>query len=218
MRSIRIHSGLICTLLLSIASFSANAFDNIVVVGLFKDRVVLRIDGKQKLMHVGETSSEGITLISANSREAVIEYENERRTLTLGSHIGNRYREPVKQRTVTIAPDTDGMYRVNGSINEFQVQFIVDTGATQIAMNQHQAKRMGIDYKMQGEKSQASTAAGIVTVYLVNLKKVRVGEIELQDVQGSVHDGDFPSSILLGNSFLGQVDINREGAIMLLQK
>ncbi len=110
------------------------------------------------------------------------------------------------------------MYWVNGAINDFQVKFVVDTGATLISMNRHQARRIGLNYKMEGKKSVSSTASGLTRIYLVNLKKVKVGDIELNDVPGSVHDGDYPEFILLGNSFLSKVSLKREGAILQLQK
>lgn len=199
-------------------SYGAHAFDNIVVVGLFKDKAVIQIDGKRRLLAVGETSPEGVTVISANSREAVIEFNDTRKTLTLGSHIGSRFQSPTGKRVVTIAPDAGGLYWTNGSINDFQVKFIVDTGASMISMNKHEAKRIGLNYKMEGKQSVSSTASGISKIYLINLKKVKVGDIELRDVNGSVHDGDFPEFILLGNSFLSKVNLQREGGLLRLEK
>ena len=110
------------------------------------------------------------------------------------------------------------MYLVNGSINDFQVRFVVDTGATLISMNKHQAKRIGIEYKMDGEKSLINTASGLDVIYIVDLKKVKVDDIEVNNIKGAVHDGDFPKIILLGNTFLNQIDINRNGKLLQLQK
>ena len=110
------------------------------------------------------------------------------------------------------------MYEVNGSINEFQVKFLVDTGATSISMNSNQARRIGIDYKMEGREGLSETASGLSKIYIVNLKTVMVGGIKIHDVQASVHDGDFPRIILLGNTFLGRVKMIREGEMLKLEE
>jgi aspartyl protease family protein len=187
------------------------------VVGLFRDRAVVMIDGRQRVLKAGETSPEGVALVSATSHEAVIEVGGRRETLTLGTHIGSTYEDVAPGTTVTIAPDDDGMYRVAGSINGFQVDFLVDTGASFISMNRHQASRLGLDYRLRGQQSQALTASGTTTVWLMELDRVRVGDIELSRVPGAVHDGDYPVEILLGNSFLGRVDMQREGRLLQLR-
>ena len=191
------------------------AAGKITIFGLFKDKAVVLIDGKQHVLTVGDTGPEGIKLISASSQEAVLEMNGVQQTYSLGAEISGSFTGPDAGETVTIAPDNTGTYQINGSINGFQVSFVVDTGATFVAMNKHQAKRIGLDYKMQGVESISETASGYAKMYLVKLKEVKVGNITLHDVDGAVHDGDFPSVILLGNSFLGKVNMNREG--MLLQ-
>lgn len=194
------------------------AVEKITVVGLFQDKAVVKIDGKQHVLAAGQTSPEGVKLISSNSREAILEIDGEQQSYGLGTHISSTYAEPVAGKTVTIAPDGSGMYEVNGSINGFQVNFLVDTGATFISMNKHHAKRIGLNYKLEGREGVSETASGYSKMYMVNLKKVRVGDIELSDVQGSVHDSDFPAVILLGNSFLSKVNLSREGALLHLGK
>jgi len=207
-----------CTIFLFTFIYTCYAVDKIVIIGLFKDKVIIKLDGKQRLLASGETSPEGVTLISANSREAVLEINGVRDHYNIGAHIGSRFRGPTGQKTVSIAADSQGMYWVNGSINDFQVKFIVDTGATLISMNKHQARRIGLDYKMEGKKSLTSTASGLDKVYLIKLKKVKIGDIVLHDIMSAVHDSDFPEAVLLGNSFLGRVDLKREGGLMQLQK
>jgi aspartyl protease family protein len=194
------------------------AVEKITVVGLFKDKAIVTIDGKQCILSPGKTSPEGIKLISANSREAVLEINGRQETYSLGTHISGEFTPPASGTTVTIAPDSTGMYEVNGSINGFQVKFVVDTGATLISMNKHHANRIGLNYKMEGEESLSETASGFAKIYLIKLKEVRVGDIVLNDVQGSVHDDEFPSVILLGNSFLNKVNLNRDGALLQLEK
>ena len=194
------------------------AVEKIRVIGLFTDKAIVEIDGKQHVLSAGNTSPEGVKLVSANSREAVLEVDGKQDTYTLGTHIASNYSGPPDTASVTIAPNASGMYEVNGSINGFQVEFVVDTGATLISMNRHVAKRLGIDYKRRGLPGQSETASGYSDIYLVNLDEVRVGQIKLHDVTASVHDGEFPKVILLGNSFLNQVDMTRDGRVLVLEK
>ena len=208
----------VTAVMLLLVTLPCMAIEKITVLALFTDKAVVRIDGQQRLLKTGETSPEGVTLISANSREAVLEIDGKQETYTLGTQIGTNYSEPAAGTTVTIAPDSMGMYEVNGSINGFQVRFVVDTGATLISMNSGHAKRIGLNYKLEGVESVTETASGLAKSYLVKLDKVRVGDIELRDVPGSVHEGDFPSVILLGNSFLGKVNLTRDGRILQLKK
>ncbi len=206
----------ICLLLL-LFSMPCMAVEKITVIGLFKDKAIVNIDGKQHVLTAGKTSPEGVKLISSNSREAVLEINGKQDTYTLGTHISSEFTPPSPGTTVTIAPDSSGMYEVNGSINGFQVKFVVDTGATLISMNKHNANRIGLNYKLEGQESVAQTASGYSKIYLVNLKEVLVGDIKLHNIQGAVHDDDFPKVILLGNSFLNRVNLSREGSLLQLE-
>lgn len=203
---------------LLISANNVFAIDEINIVGLFRDKAIVELDGIQRILVIGEVSPEGVLLISANSNEAVLEINGARNTYVLGNRISSQFTPPAGQKTVTIAPDNTGMYIVNGSINDFQVKFIVDTGATLISMNKHQARRIGLDYKMDGKQSISYTASGLSKIYIVKLKSVKVGDIELNNIQGAVHDGDFPQVILLGSSFLSRINMQREGKLLKLEQ
>jgi len=205
----------IILILLCIITPCSMAIEKITISGLFKDRAVVIIDGTQRILTIGKSSPEGVKLISASSHEAVLEIDGVQKAYALGGEISSTFTGPAPGETVTIAPDGGGMYLVNGSINGFQVSFVVDTGATLISMNKHQAKRIGLAYKMQGVESVSETAAGYARIYLIKLNEVTVGNITVHDVEAAVHDDEFPTVILLGNSFLGRVNMVREG--MLLQ-
>jgi aspartyl protease family protein len=200
-----------------LACAPAHAVEKLSVKGLFKDTAILVIDGKQRLLRAGQTSPEGVNLLSANSKEAVIEIDGVRSTHRLGTHIGSEFAAP-KSPAVKIWPTARNMYPVVGSINGYPVNFLVDTGATIVSMNSREARRLGIDYAVEGKPSFSQTASGIAKIYLVNLKRVKVGDIELRDVTGAVHEGDFPTVTLLGMSFLGRLDIHREGGVLELRK
>lgn len=210
------RSWLTVAMLLGIG-FPATAADQIVVVGLFKDRAVLEIDGTRRVLAAGERSPEGVLLVSADSDEAILEVDGERRRLALGTHIGGQFSTPEPKAAVQIWPDPTGMYTVSGSINGFAVDFLVDTGATTIAMNGVQARRLGLDYKLDSIEGRTHTASGEVTAYYLTLDRVRIGEIELRDVQAAVIDGEFPREVLLGNSFLNRLEMQRQGQMLELR-
>lgn len=200
-----------------LACAPVSAVEKLSVRGLFKDTAILVIDGKQRLLRAGQTSPEGVKLLSADSKQAVIEIDGVRSSHRLGADIGSGFAAP-ENPTVRIWPTASNMYPVVGSINGLTVDFLVDTGATIVSMNSHQARRLGIDYAVEGTPSFAQTASGIAKVYLVNLKRVKVGEIELRNVKGAVHEGDFPTVTLLGMSFLGRLDMHRQGGVLELRK
>ena len=195
----------------------AGAVEKITVLGLFKDKALVEIDGKRRLLHAGEPSPEGVKLISADSEQAILEVDGQRATYHLGSHIGSNFAAP-ESPTVRIWPTTNKMYEVIGSINGYPVKFLVDTGATFISMNANEARRLGIDYRIVGEEAVSSTASGYAKIYLLQLARVRVGDIQLRNVNAAVHDGDFPEVALLGMSFLSRLDMNREGDVLELRK
>ena len=86
-----------------------------------------------------------------------------------------------------------------------------------VSMGPNDAKRAGIDY-LDGEKTYATTANGVALVYRVQLDKVRVGDIVLYNVAGLVHENINLPVVLLGMSFLGRLNMRREGDMLTLSK
>lgn len=208
---------LLCSALLLVSMQQAAAAPQIVVQGLFRDRAVLSIDGQQRMLKVGQTSPEGVKLLRADSAAAELEVDGERRTVRLGTHVAGTYAPPATKE-VRIWPDGRGMYSTVGSINGMPVRFLVDTGATSIAMNGAEARRLGLAYRLDGRKGHASTASGVVPTYKVKLNVVQVGDIRLRQVDALVIEGEFPEQVLLGMSFLGRLKIENHGAAMLLRQ
>lgn len=193
-------------------SFAAD----IIVLGLFKNKAIVKVDGIQRTLKKGKKSPEGIVLIFADSDMAILEVDGKEQEFKLGRHVSTSYKQK-KLAEAKIMP-TNGMYFTTGFINGQQVNFLVDTGATWIAMNIHQARSLGINFRYTGKRSAVSTANGVVPVYRVILDKVRVGEIELRNVAAGVLEGDSPSEVLLGNSFLNRVEMQRQGQVMFLRQ
>jgi aspartyl protease family protein len=119
---------------------------------------------------------------------------------------------------VTLYPDRGGHFFVDGLVNGTNVRFMVDTGATVVAMSSAVANRIGIDYRKQGRPGMASTPAGYVKTYNITLGTVQVGGITLHNVAGSVIEGNHPREALLGMSFLGHLDMKRDGEKMELSE
>jgi aspartyl protease family protein len=211
MRFIKI-AGILATL----GSLPAAAGD-IMVLGLFKDKAVVSINGKQRSLAPGQISPEGVTLISASSNGAVLEVEGKRRSYPLGSQVNTQLAAP-KHTAVQVYPNPAGMYTTVGSINGLPVNFLLDTGATFIAMNANEAKRLGLSYRLDGQRTVMSTASGMAEAFIVKLAKVKVGEIELRDVDAAVIVGDSPTEVLLGMSFLGKLEIQHKEKVMELRK
>jgi len=180
---------------------------SVVVVGLFKNQAVVEINHQQRLLRVGKTSPEGVKLIAANSKKAVLEIAGIKRTYQLGEHISSSYSSTTAQAEVNLWP-TNGMYLTTGIVNGYTVDFVVDTGASAIALNAETASRVGLDY-LESPKIQIKTASGTEIGYDVTLATVQLGDITLHDVRAMVIDGKEPQRALLGMTFLDQVEMNR---------
>lgn len=189
---------------------------DIIVLGLFKNKAIVEIDGKRRTLKKGKASPEGVILISADSEIAILDIGGEQKEFKLGRHIGTNFKQ--KKQAEAKIMRVNGMYATAGFINGRPVNFLVDTGATWIAMNSHQARSLGINFRYIGKRAHVSTANGVVPIYRITLAKVRVGEIELTNVAAGVLEGNSPSEVLLGNSFLNRVEMQRQGQVMLLKQ
>ncbi|MDX2457762.1 MAG: TIGR02281 family clan AA aspartic protease [Gammaproteobacteria bacterium] len=187
------------------------------VVGLFSGRAVLLVDGQQRLLKPGQTSPEGVKLISATSAEAVLLIDGQEVTARLDGRVSARKRT-AEVNEVQVWRDTAGMYTTVGSINGLPVSFLVDTGATAVAMNANQARRLGIDYRVIGQQSVVTTASGVEHAWAVTLATVKVGDLEIHNVDAVVLEGAYPATTLLGMSYLGRLEINNDGRLMTLRK
>jgi clan AA aspartic protease (TIGR02281 family) len=118
------------------------------------------------------------------------------------------------KQSVMLAADSRGHFITEGAINGMPVRFLVDTGASSIALPAAEAQRLGIDYR-KGERGYSQTANGAVPVYVVRLDRVSLGAIEINGVEAIVIEKGL-SVTLLGMSFLNRVDMRRDGETMTL--
>lgn len=195
------------------------AVDSLSLHALFKDKAIVIVDGARRVLKTGESSPEGIKLVGTDTREetATVEVDGQVQVLTLGM-VRSGFAAPGKAR-ITLYAQGGGHFFADGLINDAPIRFMVDTGATTIALSSVAATRIGLDYRRLGKPGAANTAGGIVRTYNLKLGKVQIGEITLFNVDAGVIEGSFPSEPLLGMSFLGQLDMRRESDRMeLLQR
>ena len=198
---------------------SAQAIEKLEVQGLFSNKAVLMVDGKRHILAVGQTSPEGVKVISANSRGAVLEVDGKQKQYNLGNATVSTSFSKRKSQKETIYVNSGGMFMTFGNINGRSVRFLVDTGASAVSMNVDQAKHLGIRYDKIGTPAGVSTASGFVNAYRLRLKSVTVGNITEKNVEAFVIDGNHPGPILLGMTFLGRLSVEHSGnAMTLLQK
>ena len=183
---------------------------------LAQGSAILIIDGTQRMLREGNRSPEGVLLVSADGKQAVLEIEGKRKTISLSRAIGSQFKKASKTE-VRIASSNGGHYYKQGLINGTPVNFMVDTGATYIAMSAHQADRLGIDYRA-GTPIIMSTANGSAKAFQVTLSSVSVGNIVIRQVTAVVHPGDFGSETLLGNSYLSKVDLKIDQGVLVLSE
>ena len=188
------------------------------VVGLFSGKALVSINGSApQTIGAGQTKN-GVKLISADSESATFVVEGRRQTLKMGqaaSVAGSA--GPVNNDPVSLYADSRGHFTGNLSINGASLKYLVDTGASTVALNSGDAKFAKIDYE-KGEKAEASTANGVVEVYLVKLNTLKIGTITLNNIEATVHEGGAPSVVLLGMSALNKLDMKRDNSIMTLTK
>lgn len=183
------------------------------VVGLFKNAALVRIDGERKLLKQGVVSTEGVELIQADSKGATCLYNDELIELSLSSKISTRFEQPTSSIVQIVG--RNNQFKTAGSINGHSVGFLIDTGATVVAMNQNHAISLGIDYE-KGKVARVETAGGVINAYQVFVDSMTVGSIRAANVEVAILEGNHPSDILLGMSFLQHVEIQKSKGLMTL--
>lgn len=186
--------------------------------GLHGSKAVLVVDGSApKVLGPGE-SFKGVKLLSTQGDAAVLEVAGQRQTLRVGDSpvsVGQPMRTASGVRIV-LSPDADGHFVIQGLVNSKPVQFMVDTGATTIGLGESDAIRIGLKYR-DGQRVQVATANGNVPGWRIKLSTVRLGDIEVREIDAIVTPLAMPF-VLLGNSFLSRFQMTRTNEQMVLEK
>ncbi len=120
-------------------------------------------------------------------------------------------------RTVVIRPDDRGHFAVEGVVDGRRLGFMVDTGASVIALTQRDASRLGYHPAQREYRASVRTANGTVRAAPVSLGMVEVGGVMVRDVDALVLPEEALSENLLGLSFLSRLRRfeYREGRLVL---
>jgi len=215
MKHIKLNLLLIPLFLLSCVAVASH---QVFVVALTQDKAVIDIDGKYHTLSIGQTSPEGVMLITADSETATLKIDGETNIYELGGQISPSPEIANQLPIIRLTKNSQGLYTVAGYINGYPVDFIVDTGASSIAISSMQADRMDIHYQQEGLKIEVVTASNKIPAYLINLEKVKVGYIVLQGIEAVVIEGQYPTNILLGMSFLDKIEMHRENESLELRQ
>jgi aspartyl protease family protein len=195
------------------------AAQTVTLQGMLGRKALLIVDGgAPKSVAPGETH-QGVKVLSTAGDQAVVEIAGRRQTLRIGdapASVGGAGGASPRGDRIVLTAGGGGHFVTQGAINGRATQFLVDTGATSVAMSVAEAERLGIAYR-QGRVARASTANGVTTMYQVKLASVRIGDVEVYDVDAAVLPASMPH-ILLGNSFLTRFQMTRHNDQLVLER
>lgn len=194
------------------------AATDVALAGLLPNRAVVVIDGgSPRTLAVGGKATNGVKLLAVEADAAVFEIDGKRQRLVLGDHAVSTGGSGGGAATATLTAERGGHFLTQGSINGATMRFMVDTGATFVAMSAADAARARIDYRAKGQQGAMTTANGVIPAWKVQGNTVRLGDITLYDVEVTVQEVGMPF-VLLGMSFLNRLEMKRDGDTMTLKK
>jgi aspartyl protease family protein len=115
---------------------------------------------------------------------------------------------------VVLEQDRNGHYQVEGLINSQAVNFLVDTGATDVAVPESMARALGLDF---GPQVQVMTAAGPSKAWMTRLNMVSIGGISRRNVRATITSGEF-NEVLLGMSFLRHYSLQQQDGKLVIRE
>jgi aspartyl protease family protein len=192
---------------------------SVTLTGMVGSKALVIVDGSApKIVAAGE-SFNGVKVISTQGDTAVLMVGGKRLNMRVGdapASVGEQAGSRSSGSKIVLTAGDGGHFLTAGSINGKSVQFMIDTGATAVAMGAAEAKRMGIDYTA-GKPVRMNTANGQALGYLLTLNSIRIGDVEVQNVEAIVAQQAMPY-ILLGNSFLTRFSMRRDNGQMVLER
>lgn len=209
---------IIAFLLLAAAALPALAQD-VQLIGVIGDKAaIVAVDGGEpKTIRVGQTWK-GIGVVAVEKDRATFEIDGKRRVIMRGQHnrsAAGAASTGARQQAI-LSADPRGHFIAEGSVNGGHMRFLVDTGASAVAIPAADALRLGIDYR-RGQRVSINTANGMAAAYAVMLERVKIGNIDLFNVEGLVVERGLTIP-LLGMTFLNRVEMKRDGQTMTLTR
>ena len=196
---------------------AAAAAQTVALTGSMGARALLVVDGKTATAAAGDTVH-GVKVISVGSGQAVVEVRGRRQTLQMGAaqvNLGGGG-STGNGTQIVLTAGQGGHFQTLGQINGRTVNFLVDTGASMVSMSAAQATSLGLDYT-KGQQGLIQTANGVAQAWHINLSRVRIGDVEVQNVDALVSPAELPV-VLLGNSFLSRFQMKRENDRLTLER
>ncbi len=189
------------------------------VQAILGKKIVVSYQGQRITLTNGVVRN-GVKLIEINGGKVLLEVNGQRKHYRLGERsVMSTNFSKASVPELYLTADSMGMYHTSGSINGHSISFLVDTGASTIALNARHARKLGIDYRNKGQKTWVSTASKHEIGYRVQLNKVQIGGITVHNVDAIILDNNnFPTKALLGMSFLNNLEMKRDGSSLLLKR
>ena len=191
---------------------------SVTLTGTIGSRAILIVNGgAPKTLAVGETF-QGVKLVSLQGEQATVEAEGKRVALRMDTpvSIGGGGSSGGGGTRIVLPASSGGHFMAQGAINGRTVNFMLDTGATTIALSAADAQRIGLEFS-KGQPVRMNTANGVSQGFRVKLASVRVGDVEVYDVDAIVSEQPMPY-VLLGNSFISRFSMRRDADQMVLEK
>ena len=213
--------------LLSLAAAAALAppsatAQSVALSGVLGSKALLVIDGGTPRALAAGDSLQDVRVLQVSGDTAEVEIKGRRQTLRLGEapiSLGGRGAaagDPARGRRVVLKADNRGHFIERGQINGKTMVYMVDTGASSVAIGRSDAERMGLPF-LKGQPVMMRTANGDAQGWRLRLDSVRVGDVEVFGVDAVVAPLPMPY-VLLGNSFLAHVQMTRQGSEMVLER
>ena len=121
-------------------------------------------------------------------------------------------------RRIEVPMSGDGHFYLTAQLNGVDVPFVVDTGATEVALSQDDAARIGLDPARLAYLGRANTANGQIRTAPVTIEEFRIGPIVDRDVGARVSESEMGIS-LLGMSYLRRfARVGFEGDLLILER
>jgi len=206
-------------LLCALALTGAAQAQTVVLSGILGGKALLVVDGgPPRSLAVGQ-SHQGVKVVGVQAGQALVEIGGARQTLRLGE--GPVSAPPAEgeagdQRRIVLHAGSNGHFRTPGQINGRTVNFIVDTGASVVSLSVTDADAIGLPYK-SGQTVQVGTANGVTVGWRIMLSSVRLGSVDVYNVEALVTPAPMPY-VLLGNSYLTRFQMTRTNDQMVLER
>ena len=186
------------------------------IAGMLGTKALLVVDTHPPRALAAGDEFQGVKVISIDKDEATVEVLGKRRVLRLGEapvSVGGR---GGSGKRVVLMADSRGHFVNTGTINGRVMQYMVDTGASTVAIGRTDADRLGLNYQ-KGQPVRMNTANGVAQGWRMKLDSVRIGDVEVFGVEAVITPQSMPY-VLLGNSFLTEFQMTRINDQMVLEK